>query len=240
MRLAFISRFLTVVLALAGAAPSSSAFAAPQDCVDSVLAPLGKVELRLRRNEIYARLGMPFKDPELKAHFAKMPWYKPSASFSFDQVPEADKACVQRIEAFEKGGPKWSIKAAYPVVDLWDGKAWRRQGEILRNLVGPDAKARQELALNPPAGAKTVRLRLSEEKDETTFVDQLSLEVDGRIIAPGSCQEGDGEFCKEDGVDHILRRGEVLELTFSLPGAWSRVMLRANGYYVPGDRVSGS
>ena len=36
---------------------------------------LTKAELRLARNEIYARYGRKFKDEELQAYFDKQPWY---------------------------------------------------------------------------------------------------------------------------------------------------------------------
>lgn len=38
---------------------------------------LNKSQLRILRNEIYARHGYIFKSADLKAHFSKYPWYKP-------------------------------------------------------------------------------------------------------------------------------------------------------------------
>lgn len=37
-------------------------------------------ELRLMRNTIYARAGRELKDPQLRTHFAKQPWYRPSVT----------------------------------------------------------------------------------------------------------------------------------------------------------------
>ena len=38
---------------------------------------LSKPQLRILRNEIYARHGYIFKSADLKAYFSKYPWYKP-------------------------------------------------------------------------------------------------------------------------------------------------------------------
>ena len=42
-------------------------------------AGMSKLELRLARNEIFARHGRFFKDQTLANYFSQFPWYQPSA-----------------------------------------------------------------------------------------------------------------------------------------------------------------
>ena len=56
-------------------------------------------ELRIARNEIYARHGRKFVDQSLAAYFAKFSWYH--ASFddvSLNQVEAANVATIQNAE----------------------------------------------------------------------------------------------------------------------------------------------
>jgi hypothetical protein len=126
--------------------------------------------------------------------------------------------------------------AACPFVYLRDAAGdFVVQGEILRNLNREALAASQTLALGPAAGAETVVVELREEKDEITFLDEVHLEVGGVAILPDECGS-DGAFCAVDGAHHLLRRGDVLRLTFAVGAAataTSRPRLVASGYYLP-------
>ena len=58
----------------------------------------------IARNEIYARHGYIFNDPDLKAYFSKKSWYKPavsSANFSasvFNAYEEANITLIYNCE----------------------------------------------------------------------------------------------------------------------------------------------
>lgn len=61
-------------------------------------------ELRLARNEIFARHGRMFDDPELSAYFNATSWYYgtiPSSSFSDDSLSKVEKANIEVIKAEE-------------------------------------------------------------------------------------------------------------------------------------------
>jgi hypothetical protein len=56
-------------------------------------------QLRLARNEIYARRGRFFRDPALAAHFSKFPWYKPHAwDVPLSAVEQANVKLIQSKE----------------------------------------------------------------------------------------------------------------------------------------------
>jgi len=53
------------------------------------------------RNEIYARHGYVFSSADLKAHFAKMSWYKPLNDNSKVQLSQLEQLNVDLIKAWE-------------------------------------------------------------------------------------------------------------------------------------------
>lgn len=61
-------------------------FLSERAIADSDLANKSTFELDIMRNEIFARYGRRFQDPELQAYFSKQAWYKPK--FEPDQFPE--------------------------------------------------------------------------------------------------------------------------------------------------------
>jgi hypothetical protein len=59
-------------------------------------------ELRLLRNEIYARHGRQFQAEWLQQYFWGQPWYQPNENFKDEDVSGADKQNVETIVAYEK------------------------------------------------------------------------------------------------------------------------------------------
>jgi caspase domain-containing protein/YARHG domain-containing protein len=56
-------------------------------------------QLRLARNEIYARRGRFFRDSALAAHFSKFPWYKPHAwEVPLGAIEQANVKLIQSME----------------------------------------------------------------------------------------------------------------------------------------------
>jgi len=74
---------------------------------DKLIAPamlhgLSLNELRLLRNEIYARHGREFQAPWLSQYFFSQPWYSPDDNFKDEQLSGKDKQNVETIVAYEK------------------------------------------------------------------------------------------------------------------------------------------
>lgn len=64
------------------------------------IAPLSASELRVARNEIYARRGRAFADPNLRRYFAQFDWYNPvAAEVALGRVESANVAFLQQAEA---------------------------------------------------------------------------------------------------------------------------------------------
>lgn len=129
--------------------------------------------------------------------------------------------------------------AACPHVYVLEAAGFAHKGEILRDLRRPELAAAQRLAFTRPQrfraerGVITVEIR--EQEPETSFIDALALELDGRRILPIVCRAGEAAICSEDGRPAILRQGEVLSLEFEVGEltADSKLALWAVGYYVP-------
>lgn len=64
------------------------------------VAPLSLSEVRVARNEIYARRGRAFADPNLRRYFSQFDWYRPMyAEVALNRVESANVALLQRAEA---------------------------------------------------------------------------------------------------------------------------------------------
>ena len=60
-------------------------------------------DARRLRNEIYARHGRRFQDPQLQGYFASFSWYKPNDSFRENQLNETERANATLISQYEHG-----------------------------------------------------------------------------------------------------------------------------------------
>jgi hypothetical protein len=67
----------------------------------AMLKGLGLYELRLLRNEIYARHGRQFQAPWLSQYFFSQAWYQPNDTFKDEDLTGSDKTNVETIVAYE-------------------------------------------------------------------------------------------------------------------------------------------
>jgi len=68
---------------------------------DSLLRGTTLYELRLLRNEVYARHGRRFETLWLRDYFKNAPWYKPRRDFTIAELSENEKNNVKLIQAVE-------------------------------------------------------------------------------------------------------------------------------------------
>lgn len=59
-------------------------------------------ELRLMRNEIYARHGKIFKSKDLQGYFSNQPWYQPYPYYTPDMLSVDEKFAIDQIQRMEK------------------------------------------------------------------------------------------------------------------------------------------
>jgi hypothetical protein len=68
---------------------------------ESMLRGLSLHELRLLRNEIYARHGRIFKTMWIQQYFGFQPWYDPKDDFKDEEISGSDKTNIETIVAYE-------------------------------------------------------------------------------------------------------------------------------------------
>jgi hypothetical protein len=68
---------------------------------DTLLRGVSLYELRVIRNELYARHGRRFETPWLRDYFKNEPWYTPRASFTIAELSETEKENIKVIQAVE-------------------------------------------------------------------------------------------------------------------------------------------
>jgi len=68
---------------------------------EQMLTGLSLHELRLLRNEVYARHGRVFRAPWLQQYFAFQPWYTADENFKDEQLSGSDKLNVETIVKYE-------------------------------------------------------------------------------------------------------------------------------------------
>lgn len=59
-------------------------------------------ELTLMRNEVFARHGKRFQDPELRDYFESRPWYRADPAYSDDRLTATEKYNVMLILQYQK------------------------------------------------------------------------------------------------------------------------------------------
>jgi hypothetical protein len=68
---------------------------------EAMLRGLSLHELRLLRNEIYARHGRIFKTMWIQQYFGGQPWYDPREDFKDEEISGSDKTNIETIVAYE-------------------------------------------------------------------------------------------------------------------------------------------
>lgn len=68
---------------------------------DQMLRGLSLHELRLLRNEIYARHGRIFKTMWIQQYFSGQPWYDPKEDFKDEEISGSDKTNIETIVKYE-------------------------------------------------------------------------------------------------------------------------------------------
>lgn len=71
-------------------------------CGDKDFLRLTAWQLNLMRNEIHARHGRTFRDPDLRAYFESRAWYKPDAAYTDQMLTAIEQANVRRILDYQK------------------------------------------------------------------------------------------------------------------------------------------
>jgi hypothetical protein len=64
-----------------------------------------QLELKIMRNEIFARYGYIFKTSDMKSHFGAQSWYRPSSADVMKMLTQVEKKNIELIKQYEKVAP---------------------------------------------------------------------------------------------------------------------------------------
>lgn len=134
-------------------------FTSVRKVVHADVGGLSTGELRLMRNEIFARHGRPFDSSDLKSHFSQQPWYHADQQFQESSLSAIEKTNVALISGFE------AAQAPEPTATA---------GGVL-----PQAPAVSPAREAPPA-AKTPRRSLQDLAPEDPKAKVMELNEDGK------------------------------------------------------------
>jgi len=83
--------------------PGNYPEASTRNLNESELAAKSCFELKIMRNEIYARHGYIFKTDDMRAHFSRQNWYRPLAADVSGQLSGVERRNTQLIKQYESG-----------------------------------------------------------------------------------------------------------------------------------------
>jgi hypothetical protein len=121
---------------------------------------------------------------------------------------------------------------ACPWLYVYDGRDFERRTEILRDVREPATEITPLGSV--PVIDGVITLRIAEEKQEITYLDELYLVVNGQRIPAQAAPDIAAKVAAQDGDVLILTAGTSYEFRFAVPHA-DQVSLGVSGFYVPVD-----
>ena len=125
-----------------------------------------------------------------------------------------------------------------PWLYVFDGKDYVRKTEILKDLVGEEARQTTRYTIQSEAVVDgKLKIKIQEEKEEITHLDQLLIDIGGKKYP--ACQINGitkAQLTASDNNFILLKKGESIELEFNLPKnlpAGTALTLESEGYYIP-------
>jgi hypothetical protein len=134
----------------------------------------------------------------------------------------------------------YSNMAACPFVYLGDIQNKIYKGEILRYLNAEYTETWQKLDIKLDAKIySNIKICISEEKDETTYLNSVYLEINGKIHTPKLITSKNSKIISDDDKYVKLSKGEIIELQFDFkPELIKTCVLHAKGYYIPNEKYT--
>lgn len=122
---------------------------------------------------------------------------------------------------------------ACPWLYVSNGQTFERRVEILRNIRGKDQEQTEITPIGPVTSIDgSIIIKIAEEKDEVSYIDSLSLLIDGVPIPA----QAEPVVAADDGHYLILHRDQSQEFRFPVPLFFNdgeSVSIIVSGYYAP-------
>jgi hypothetical protein len=173
--------------------------------------------------------------------------YNP-ASQSFDPnagIPEqtSDGVVLEAVDIqknqsfdFKKADFKeWNCLSC-PWLYVWNGQDFVREQEIIKDVVGKKNEQTTYTNLKPTCVIQqTIKIRIQEEKDEISYLNQIVLQINDKIYYP-QANFTENQLQQADNSYFQLKKGEMIDLEFVINESIKpndKIQLIARGYYEP-------
>lgn len=137
---------------------------------------------------------------------------------------------------FRKEDFRYSHCLSCPWLYVFNGNEYVKYCEILRDVIGRENERQDSILIDEPFISDNIlRLRLSEEKDEITYLSQLFIVRNGVICQP-LIKGNKNKILKLDGNKLVMRKGDIINLEFDMkkfPDVTGPLIFKAAGYYDP-------
>lgn len=156
---------------------------------------------------------------------------------------QSDGVVLEELQVTKKTKLSYNFKEAdfkdwnclsCPWLYIFNGKDFQRHEEVIKDVVGKQScQTTSHVIPNQSVIDGKLRLRIQEEKDEFSFLDRISLLIDGKIVKPTT----PSQLTENQDQSYLeLKKGDSFDLEFDLSGMLtpnSKITLECNGYYEP-------
>jgi hypothetical protein len=158
--------------------------------------------------------------------------------FSISHIEERDYLFDEwDIWINENGEITILMGGACPWLYIWNDTEYLKQVEIIQNLFSESLETTQVAGLKDVYVENgLVKLKVCEEKDELSYIDEIVLIIDGHTVYP--VQDSEKAYAVSY-IDHeylVLKKGDTVEFFYEIPVKLSGStvwMVRSTGYYIP-------
>ncbi|WP_164977512.1 YARHG domain-containing protein [Ancylomarina salipaludis] len=160
-------------------AQTSAVFHTKQELIN-----MSAVELRLLKNEVFARHGYSFKSADLRDYFNNTSWYAESRNYTNDRLSDQEKEYLERIMSIEKTkNTDYIFKIDSPDIKKFEPKLTKKLIALKNPVFG---RAEHESVYSYIKTKATYyeikRFRITDEIDGViSFVFFPGLELDGNL-----------------------------------------------------------
>lgn len=127
-----------------------------------------------------------------------------------------------------------------PWLYIWNGADFVRKNEVIKDVVGKANEQTTFTTLSPTCIInQKVRIKIQEEKDEISYLNQVVLKVGDKTYLPQTNTKALNQLQASDNLYHQLKKGEMIELEFELEdaiGNTAKIVLETKGYYEPDQK----
>ena len=133
------------------------------------ISTISTADIRIAKNEIYARHGRKFSSEDLQQYFSQLPWYQGTIEpdqFDENSLNEIERANVNFLDQeYQKGTGAYNASVADSILLRVKGQSEALQIAVIEDKIGMDSFAQRVTVQYKPADGK-----IDEEEPATVYL----------------------------------------------------------------------